>query len=207
MKKMIFLAAILLACLTGGQLNAQVPSVATDISPMLVGETAPDATLVGADGNAIQLYSLTASKPTVIIFYRGDWCSNCTSHFKDEINPHIAEIEAMGYNLIAVSPDGPTALKKTSTDSGMDAKYFYGDGSMAFVKALGLAWKQQERMYENLTRASDGKNTEYLLSVPAVYVIGTDNVIQLAHISPNAIRATARVKWTLLGSMLKGLKG
>jgi len=207
MKRMLFFAVMTLACLAGSQVKGQViPAAATDVSPMLVGEVIPDAMLTGANGQSVSLYSLI-NKPTVIIFYRGEWCSNCTNHFKEEIVPHLAEIEGSGYNLIAISPDAPASLMVTSKESGLDAKYLFGDGPGALSKAMGLAWKQQERLYERLTQSSGGKNTDYILPVTAVYVIEpVEKKIAFTHITPMGIAAANRMKWSLLNPVLQALK-
>lgn len=204
MKKTIFVLAMAVACLT--QVKAQMPTASVDVSPLLVGETIPDGTLVGAQGNTVFISSIIKEKPTMIIFYRGEWCSNCTRHFNEEIVPHLADIERLGYNLIAICPDAPQGLMATSEASGLPAKYLYGDGSGDFVKGMGLAFKQQERMYERLMTSSGGKNTDYYLPVPALYVIDTDMKVQFAHITPAAIPNKDRIKWQLIGPVLQALK-
>lgn len=206
MKKRIIVAMMALVCLMGSQLKAQtVPTSSADVSPMLVGETMPDATLVSASGKEVSLYSLM-SKPTVIVFYRGVWCPNCITNFKEEFLPNLAEMEKMGYNLITIAPDSPTSLMSTSGQTGMEAKYFYGDPTGTFSKALGLAWKQNERMADRLGEASGGKNIDLVLPVPAVYIVGANNEIIFADIRPNAIPAAKRAKWNIVGAALQAYK-
>ena len=207
MKKRFFFAIILVASLMSGSTIAQMlPTVATDVSPMLVGETIPDATIVSASGNSVSLYSLIKQKPTVIVFYRGVWCPNCIKNFQEEFKPNLAEIERSGYNLITICPDTPTSLMETSKQTGMESKYFYGDPTGELSKAMGLAFKQNERMSERLLGSSDGKNTDLYLPVPAVYIVGVDNEIIFADIRPNGISSAKRIKWRLLGAVLQAYK-
>jgi len=56
---------------------AQVPKNAEDISPLLVGESIPDAMLLDYKGNQVALNSIIKNKPTVLVFYRGGWCPYC----------------------------------------------------------------------------------------------------------------------------------
>ena len=186
-----FLIQLVVACVA---LHAQMPTVSTDVSPLLVGETIPDATLINAQGQAVSVYSLTKDKPTIFVFYRGVWCSNCITNFREEYVPNLATI-TKDYNLVAICPDGPSSLKKAASDSGLDAKYFYGDGTGEFVKLMGLAFQQADRMKERLLESSDGKNTDLYLPVPAVYIVGTDNKVLLIDIRPTAIPSSQRVKW------------
>ena len=207
MKKTILLAVVIsLVFIMSSQIKAQMPTVATDVSPLLVLEEIPDATLVDTAGNSVSLYSITQEKPTIIVFYRGSWCGNCTRNFKDEYVPNIAEIERLGYNLVAISPDAPESLLVTSKESGLDPKYFYGDGTGTFTKAMGLAFQQQERARDRLLESSGGKNTDLYLSVPAVYVVDTNNTILFTHITPMGIRWANRLQWTLLEPILHSLK-
>lgn len=206
MKKTLLMVFVAFCSLTCGQVFAQMPTVATDVSPMLVLETVPDAQLIGADGKEVSLYSLIGNKPTIIVFYRGVWCFNCTNNFKEEYVPNLAEIQRLGYNLIAISPDAPASLKQTATDAGMDAKYFYGDGTGALSKAMGLAWKQGDRMKDRLIEVSGGKNTDLYLPVPAVYIVGPEKDVMFTDIRPMGIAAAKRTHWSLLGPVLNALK-
>lgn len=206
-KSRILFVIVALLCLTSAQvINAQaIPTAAEDVSPILVGETMPDATLVNSSGRQVSLYSLM-DKPTIIVFYRGVWCSNCITNFKEEYLPNLAAIESMGYNLVTIAPDSPASLISTSSQIGMDAKYFYGDPTGAFSKALGLAWQQGERMAERLQEASGGLNTDMVLPVPAVYIVGAENEIIFADIRPNAIPAAKRAKWNIVGAALQAYR-
>lgn len=206
MKQKVLISGLILAAIFSLPAMAQMPTVATDVSPLLVLEKIPDGTLVDTAGNAVSVYSITQKKPTIFVFYRGLWCGNCIRNFKDEYVPNIAEIERLGYNLVAICPDSPDSLLAASKRSGLDAKYFYGDGTGAFVKAMGLAWQQAERAKDRLLQYSGGKNTELYLPVPAVYVVNTDNTILFAHITPTGVSWTNRMKWVLLGPVLQSLK-
>jgi peroxiredoxin len=206
MRKTIFTTLIALLFAFGSQAQAQVPTASTDISPLLIGETVPDATLIDSEGNAKSFYSLIQDKPAVVIFYRGDWCGNCITHFKEEIAPNMAEITGMGYNVIAISPDSPENLVVTSGKTGLPESVLFGDGDGTLAKGFGIAFKQAERMVDLLTQSSGGKNVEMLLPVPGVYVIGTDHKITFEYINPNGPQSALRMKWSLLKPVLQALK-
>ncbi|MEJ2113219.1 MAG: redoxin domain-containing protein, partial [Flavobacteriaceae bacterium] len=74
MKLKLFVIVLLFTCVVKGQ---EVPEKAEDISPLLIGEKIPNASLLDPDGNKVNLNKLIKVKPTVLVFYRGGWCPYC----------------------------------------------------------------------------------------------------------------------------------
>lgn len=206
MEKSIILTFISALCLLGNQAKGQVAATPFDVSPLLIGETVPDGNLVDAKGIVVTFYSLIAEKPAVVIFYRGDWCPNCITHFKTEITPNLQAISDLGYRLVAISPDAPEKLISTSGKTQIDPSVFYGDCDVSLSKAFGIAHKHGEFMKDVIIKASGGKNTSPDLPVPAVIVIGTDRKIIFEYINPNVPQSAFRMKWKLLQPVLQALK-
>ncbi len=50
--------------------EVNVPQDAFDIRPLLIGESLPDVSLTGIDGNQTSIAGLVADKPSMIVFYR-----------------------------------------------------------------------------------------------------------------------------------------
>ena len=207
MKKFFLTLTTLITSASIVTVSAQsLPQKATDIAPMVVGEVVPDVTLTSAEGQTVSLYSLTKEKPTVLIFYRGEWCFNCTNNFRDEFVPNLDEIEKMGYQVICVSPDASAGLKKTSEESTMPLKHFYGDPKGNLAKAMGLAFLASGRAVEFTKKSSENLNIDPYLPAPAFYVIDTNNEVKFADIRPNAIPAAKRIGWNFYGPILKSIK-
>lgn len=205
MKKTIF--TILSLSLFAFSVQAQqLPEQAIDIAPMVVGEVVPDVTITNTAGNNVSLKSLMGGKPTIVVFYRGVWCFNCTNNFKAEFVPNLAAIEQMGYNLICVCPDTSANLKKTAADSGMDEKYFYGDPKGNLAKAMGVAFLATGRAVDLTKGSSEGLNTDPYLPAPAFYVLNPEGEVLFADVRPNAIPAAKRITWKLMGAVLPALK-
>lgn len=205
MKKTIF--SILSLSLFAFSVQAQqLPEQAIDIAPMVVGEVVPDVTITNTAGNNVSLKSLMGGKPTIVVFYRGVWCFNCTNNFKAEFVPNLAAIEQMGYNLICVCPDTSANLKKTAADSGMDEKYFYGDPKGNLAKAMGVAFLATGRAVDLTKGSSEGLNTDPYLPAPAFYVLNPEGEVLFADVRPNAIPAAKRITWKLMGAVLPALK-
>lgn len=54
--------------------NAAIPpDDMGSVRPLLIGAAIPDVTAVDIDGQPVSLRTRIAQKPTVLVFYRGNW--------------------------------------------------------------------------------------------------------------------------------------
>ena len=95
----------------------------------------------------------------------------------------------MGYQLIAVSPDQYQNLQPT-VDKNELAYEVVSDNTMAGARAFGLPYQVDSAMLErlkgfgiDLEKASG--ETHHLLPVPAVYLVGTDGVVDFQYVNPD----------------------
>ncbi len=205
MKKIILSLAVLAFGLTAA--NAQVPQfapTANDVNPLKVGQTVPDIALTDGNDNAKSLHGIIGGRPTLIVFYRGDWCFNCINHFNAEIVPNIPKINALGYNVAFIGPDDSAHIRTTADKINVPPSMIWSDADGKLSVAMGLAWQQQERMLATLTEHSGGKNTGF---VPAtsVFVVNGEGKILFEDIRPSAIPADSRIKGKLLMAVLENL--
>jgi len=168
--------------LAGFSAPAQIPDKAEDISPLLIGEIIPDAVLKAPDASEHSILNILSKKPTVMIFYRGGWCPYCNNHLA-EIQGVESEIIKLGFQIVAISPDSPENLQKTSGKSKLNYN-LYSDGNGTFTKSLGIAFKAHEKDFDRLIKYSDGLN-EGFLPVPSVFVVDTSGKIQFEYINPD----------------------
>lgn len=178
---------------------AQIPESAENISPLLIGESVPQAALVGI-GSSETLTEKIAQKPTVMLVYRGGWCPYCNRHLA-AVGSEAEQILSMGYQIVGISPDAPEQLKQTTEKSSLSYS-LYSDASGKFIKSMGIAFKAPERYGDMLSKFSGGKN-EGFLPVPSLFVVDTDGTILFEYISPNYKQ---RMSPELLISVLKALK-
>jgi peroxiredoxin len=195
---------IILPVLLAFSINAyaQLPERAEDISPILIGETIPDITLVNTDSKEVNITDLLKEQPTVLIFYRGGWCPYCNAHLSD-----IADIEqdiiAAGYRVIAISPDAPDKLNLTVDKK--ELKYtLLSDSEGKLSTAMGIAFKAPDSKWKTnqLQKHSGGKNPGYL-PVPSVFVVNKKGEVMFEHINPNYKQ---RLDGKLLMAVLNALK-
>jgi len=177
----------------------QVATRPEDISPLLIGEQLPKLTLTNMQGMEDSVSFIT-STPTVLVVYRGGWCPYCNKQLSGLANIE-KEIKALGYQIVAISPDAPAALQQTVQKDALGYR-LYSDATGQFSRAMGLSFSAPAKYYDLLSKSSGGKNrTE--LPVPAVYVVNANQQIEFMYVSPNY---SQRMNETMLLSVLKSLQ-
>lgn len=166
----------------------KVPTVATDVRPLLVGSALPKITLRDESGKAFDLNAAVAAKPAVLVFYRGGWCPFCNAHLA-QLRTTEAELGKLGYNLLAISPDRAPQLAATSEKNKLSYRLL-SDSSMAASRALGIAYRLDDatakkyRAYGIDLKKSSGQKHQQL-PVPAVFLVGRDGTIHFSYVNPN----------------------
>lgn len=179
----VFLS-MLLGALTFSSLD-KVPEKTEDISPLLYGETIPEVSVQGMDGQKVSLLEKVGEKPTILIFYRGGWCPFCNTQLSG-IQRVKENLDQMGYQILAISPDTPDNLSKTIDKN--DLSYtLLSDTPMEASKAFGIAFKlpdEKAKKYQEkgLSLGGEDKN---LLPVPTVMVLDQKGKILFEYINPN----------------------
>lgn len=158
------------------------------VSPLMIGQNAPDMMLFTSDGTPFSLQEKISQKPTILLFYRGGWCPFCNAQLS-QIQEVEDEIKSMGYQLLAISPDTPSALQKTSKDKNLGYELI-SDYQLKATREFGLAFHITDEYNQKVKSiggktvrlAGDDKST---LPVPAVFILNTDGVIQFQYVNPN----------------------
>ena len=156
--------------------------------PLMIGTQIPDLTLKTAAGESLNLPAAAKEQPLVLIFYRGGWCPYCNTHLGQlqELDPQLREL---GYRIVAVSPDRQEKMAE-SLDKTKMTYTLLSDSSMEAAKAFGLAFELDAETLEKLDsynidieEASGEKH--HMLPVPAVFLVGTDGVIDFVYANPD----------------------
>ncbi len=198
MKRSILLA-IIISIYTFG-LQAQIPEKPEDISPLLIGEKVPEATLQSPDGKDQQLSDILKQKPSVILFYRGGWCPYCNAHLS-EIQKIEKQVVELGYQIIAISPDVHENLQFTDEKHQLSYQLL-SDAKGELIQNMGIAFKSPERYTQMLFEKSDGINTGFL-PFPSVFITDTSRTIHFEYINPNY---QTRLSSNLLLAILRELE-
>jgi peroxiredoxin len=146
------------------------------------GDRMPDGNLLDAAGQPTSLAEALASRPGVIVFYRGGWCPYCNIALRTYQAQLVPALADRNIPLVAISPqtpDGSLSTKETKdltftvlSDPGNQIAGQLGiltgpsDGARAAQLQLGL----------DLTKVNaDGTTT---LPMPAVIVVDASAVIR-----------------------------
>ena len=183
-------AALVIALLSTQALADRhaVPDDANKVCPIKIGQNIPQLVLQDVNGKDISLNAELAKKPTVLIFYRGGWCPYCNIHL-GELKKAEKDLKAMGYQVVAVSPDLPNNLK-ASLDKNELTYTLLSDSKANAVKALGLGFKVDDETYKkylgydiNLEKASGEKH--HILPIPAALILDKEGLVKFSFTSPN----------------------
>jgi len=115
----------------------------------------------------------------VLIFYRGGWCPYCNQHLA-EMADYEDKILALGYQIIAVSPDSPDNLGKT-LDKNSIQYTLLSDSRGELIKAMGIAY-QATFLYESIrSKGATGEKLD-LMPVPSLFVVDRKGIIRFEHV-------------------------
>ncbi len=180
---------LLVLGLTATSIIAQnIPSSADKVTPLLIGATIPDVSLKTTADETVKLRDLASTKPTVLVFYRGGWCPYCSRHMMD-LQKIEKDLVALGYQVLAVSPDRPEELSK-SVDKGSLEYQLLSDSPMAVTKAFGIAYKLDNktvaRYKENgIDLEASSGHKHHLLPAPAVFILNQEGKIRFSYVNPD----------------------
>lgn len=168
--------------------RTQVVDDPNDVAPLLIGQKAPDITLFDSEGAPFKLLEKVSEQQTILLFYRGGWCPFCNAQLS-QVQQIEEDLRAMGYQLLAISPDTPSALAKTSKDKALDYQLI-SDFQLEATRKFGLAFHIPNEYREKIESiggktarlAGDDKST---LPVPAVFILDQEGVIQFQYANPN----------------------
>ena len=197
MKKLLFISLVLIGCTN----QSPIPLVAEDISPILIGETLPNANFQNVEGEYVQLKALLEEKPTVLVFYRGGWCPYCNVQLSGlvEIEEDVLEL---GYQIVAISPDDFKNLQATIENNNTKYKLL-SDPNGKFIKEIGIAFKTSSSLKEYITSKSQKGETSSVMPAPTVMIVDKKGVIKFEYINPNY---KERISGEMLLSVLKTIK-
>ena len=193
---------LLLVCFglfLGSPIYAQIADKAENVAPLLIGEQIPDATLLNAKGEKVQLDMLLSQKPTVLIFYRGGWCPFCSVHLA-EIAKIEKDILQAGYQIIAISPDDYQNLQNTA-ETGKLAYQVFSDAKGELLQAIGIAFRSPDKVKEYIASKTKGKVSD-IMPVPSLMIVDKKRTILFEYISPDYKK---RISSKLLMAVLENI--
>ncbi|MBE0364278.1 hypothetical protein PULV_a2571 [Pseudoalteromonas ulvae UL12] len=186
--KYIYLAILMfISPLTLSAEAFNIKASAEQVSPLLPGLTVPNSQVLNPQGKALSTDSLFAKKPTVLVVYRGGWCPFCSRQLMG-LQQITSKLEALGLQVVAISPEKPSVLKTSKLGAGYQ---LLSDIDLSFSQKMGLAFYLEDKtaqIYRDKLGVNfvgiDGK-TQVALPVPAVFLIDTRAMVHFQYTNPN----------------------
>lgn len=144
------------------------------------GAKIPTFELPDATGKTVRSSELLARGPLVITFYRGNWCPYCNLELR-ALQARLADIQAAGATLIAISPEQPD--QSLTTQEKNELKFtLLSDRGNGVAKQFGLSFELDATLrpiYAGFGVDLPARNGEagYSLPLPATYVVAQDGTI------------------------------
>lgn len=146
------------------------------------GDTAPDFSLPDARGRQRSLSALLAQGPVVLSFYRGGWCPYCNLQLR-AYQEALADIQALGAQLVAVSPQSPDASLSTAEKNALAFDVLSDSGNQV-ARSFGLVYTLPEEL-QGVLRANAkalpdfNGDDSWQLPLTATYVVAQNGRIAL----------------------------
>jgi len=157
-------------------------------STLQVGDIAPDFHGINQTEDLVNLSESLNKGPVVLIFFRGSWCYYCNKHIS-KFQDSLEYVLEKGASIIAVSPQIPEYNHKTIRKTGATFSVLHDEGYQ-IMDAYHVSFTMDEKIinkYRRFGRHIDraNANKEYILPVPATFIIGEDRVIRYIQYDPN----------------------
>jgi peroxiredoxin len=153
-----------------------------------VGEPMPGFLLPDETGRVVYLSDLLRDGPVAIAFNRGHWCPYCRINI-DALARAEEEIGAERRHIAAVVPDRQRFAMWLKSEAKAPFPVFT-DMDNGYAMSLGLAIFVGEEMKRMMVRSgwdpSVSQGTDnWMLPIPATFVVGTDGIIRARFIDPD----------------------
>ena len=200
-------ALFLSVSVAGAEQERTIADSAELVRPLLVGQQIPDVNLFSMEGQPVPLRKIAAVKPTILIFYRGGWCPFCNAQLS-QLKGIEPELKALGYQIVAVSPDTPDQLMKSQRNRKLEF-FLASDYALEATREFGIGFHISNE-YADKIRSIDGKpaaygeQNKYSLPAPAIFILDTDGYVQFQYVNPDY---RVRMKPELLTAVADALQG
>lgn len=173
--------------MTGAAMSSEADEVfdATGIAAraLRVGAHAPDVTLPDASGKPVRLSDVWRRGPLVVVFYRGGWCTYCNLQLR-AWQQHADALTGLDATLLAISPQTPEHSMRTSEDNALGFTVL-SDCALEAADGFGLAYTLHPDVVDYYGSVGTdipvlNGNGQWVLPVPATYVIDSSGDIRLA---------------------------
>lgn len=183
----LFLSALLLLG-TAPAFAGELADAPDQVHPILLGSKLPQVSLRTLDGQPTTLADQVDGKPAILVFYRGGWCPYCNLQLS-RLRLIQKDVEALGYRILAVSPDRPEELRKTLGKDKLGYTLL-SDSPANALKAFGIGYRVEAKLlaqyqgYGVDLKAATGE-AQPVLPVPSVFIVDGHGELQFSYSHPD----------------------
>jgi len=140
------------------------------------GQQAPEFTGTDLMGKKVDLrHLLKKHKAVVLFFYRGVWCPYCNKYIQS-MQDSLELLTQKGVGVVGVTPQTDANIQKTADNHHTSFPMLH-DKDYTIMKAYGVDYKVGEEQMAafhkyHVDLAQYNGNNDYVLPVPATYIIG-----------------------------------
>jgi peroxiredoxin len=169
-------------------LDAQVATEELQsIRPRWVGARMPAFTVKDDRAEAITFAPDELTAPTIFIFYRGGWSSECRRYLR-RLRDTEWTLREMGFEVVFLSADGPPALRADPQLAALDYNLL-SDSQMQAAHAMGVAYRlsnsttERYKHYGVDVEAVSGER-HHELAFPSAFIVDRTGMIRFVYLSP-----------------------
>jgi peroxiredoxin len=153
-----------------------------------VGEPMPSFLLPDEQGRLVRLDDLLSKGPVALAFHRGHWCPYCRINI-DALARAEEEVAADHRHIAAIVPDRQRFAMWLKSDAKAPFPVL-ADMDNGYAMSLGLAIYVGDELKDMMARSgwdpSVSQGTDnWMLPIPATFVIGTDGIVQARFVDPD----------------------
>ncbi|MBB6002202.1 peroxiredoxin-like family protein [Arcicella rosea] len=169
-------------------LTISVLSVLAQDAPtaLKIGDKAPDFQAKDHAGNIVSLKELTKKGKVVVMFYRGAWCPYCNKYMS-EIEQALPDFSAKNATVVAITPEPEESISKAVGKTKATFSIIY-DKERSIMKEWKVAYEMSpdlQTKYKGYGLDLQKQQGDWMLPVPATYVIGKNGKIEFVHFDEN----------------------
>ena len=151
-----------------------------------VGDKAPDFIVKDHAGKMVSLKDLTQKGKVVVMFYRGAWCPFCNKYMS-QLETALPEFSAKNATVVAITPETDESINKAIDKTKATFSVIY-DKDRSIMKNWKVAYSMSDDMktkYKGYGLDLEKQQGDWMLPVPATYIVGKDCKIEYVHFDEN----------------------
>ena len=151
-----------------------------------VGDKAPDFIVKDHAGKMVSLKDLTQKGKVVVMFYRGAWCPFCNKYMS-QLETALPEFSAKNATVVAITPETDESINKAIDKTKATFSVIY-DKDRSIMKNWKVAYSMSDDMktkYKGYGLDLEKQQGDWMLPVPATYIVGKDCKIEFVHFDEN----------------------